>query len=71
MEIIDDLITFFLIAIPAAAAVRIIYCVINASFREERQFYTKKAQNALIFTIIAECAVGFINVVLSYFNGGI
>ena len=69
MDTIQELITLFLIIIPIGAAARITLCCIYASMAEDPSTYKKRAKNALIFAILAECATGALNLVARYFGG--
>ena len=69
METIQDLISFFLVIIPIGAAARITLCCIYAAMSEDPSTYKKRAKNALIFAILAECSTCILNIVARYFGG--
>lgn len=69
MQTIQDIISLFLVIIPIGAAARITLCCIYAAMTEDPAFYKKRAKNALIFAILAECAAGILNIVARYFGG--
>lgn len=65
---IQDLINYFLIIIPLAGAVRIIYCLILISAdNDEEKSYRIRIRNLIIFIILAECIIGTFMVLTSYF----
>lgn len=71
METIQDLMAFLLVLVPVGASIRIALCLAYASWEEEPGPYKKKARNALIFAIASELVVGLIDLVVSYFSGGV
>lgn len=71
METIQGLMTLLLILVPVGAGIRIALCFNYASLEEDSGPYKKKARNALIFAVLAELVVGIIDLVVSYFGGGV
>lgn len=71
MDTIKDLLSFSLILIPVAASARIVACLIYMQMDEDGSAYKKRIRNALIFTVLAECVVGLLDLVASYFGGGV
>lgn len=68
MDRIQELIAVVLGLLPAGAAVRGIYCLIKMQMDAEQVgLYKRRLINLLIFTVIAECAVGVMYCVYAYF----
>lgn len=65
---INSLITVLLVIIPIGAAARLIYCALKAAASEEEAPVMKKrAKNIIVFTIIAETAMGIVATVIRYY----
>ncbi len=63
------LILAFKILIPLGATVRVGWCCIKSSwFGAEDTSLKTRAQNAIIFTVLSECIMGFIQMVASYYS---
>lgn len=68
MELINEAINALLILIPLAAVPRFVYCMIKMNVEpEEAQIYKTRMKNLLVFLVIAECAVGLLQLVKNYF----
>lgn len=64
-----SLLTTVLVIIPPSAAIRVIICLLQANTDpEQAPIYHRRAKNAIIFAIIAECAVGILNLAYAYFT---
>lgn len=69
MEEVRQLINWLLIILPSAAGVRIILCLATISTDpDSEQSCKKRIRNAVVFTIIGECAMGLISSIAGYFS---
>lgn len=69
MQTIRDLTTLLLILVPIGGALRVTLCFIYMQMEEDVSHYKKRIRNALVFTVMAECASGLLRLVMSYFCG--
>ena len=68
-SVISQIITLFQILIPIGAGARITACVFTMSMDSETAETLKpRIRNALIFTVLAECITGAIQLFASYYS---
>lgn len=66
---IESLIYAMMIIIPIGATVRVISCCVSMMHDDEEQGKQKRrAKNALIFMIVAECAIEIVNLAYRYYG---
>lgn len=67
IDAINEITTLFLIVIPIAGLLRIAYCVLASAAAEDSTTYRKRAFNALFFIVLAETALGLLQIFKGYF----
>ncbi|MBO5282192.1 MAG: hypothetical protein J6J18_06580 [Oscillospiraceae bacterium] len=68
MSYINQIISALMVLIPIGAVPRIIYCLCKIlDDAEQEHTYITRIKNLLVFVIIAECALSFINMIRGYF----
>ena len=68
MSTLNTLLTAVLFIIPAGVIIRIIICLILMNTDPEQEIiYKRRAVNAAIFAVIAECALSILTLVYNYF----
>lgn len=67
MEKLQELITFMLVLIPLAGAVRGVQCCMMMAAAEDTSQYKRRLINLGIYIILAETVVGIISLLLSYY----
>ena len=66
---LNTLISAVLFIIPGSVAIRIIICHIQINTDPEQEsIYKRRAKNAIIYAIIAECAFGILTLAYNYFS---
>ena len=69
MEEVRQLIAWLLWILPVATAVNIVYCIIAKNVDQDMvQSYKKRTRNAGFFLVIAETAMGLVNVIAGYYS---
>ncbi len=69
MEEVRQLITWLLWILPVATTVNVVYCIIAMNIDQDMvQSYKKRIRNAVAFLIIAETAMGLVNVIAGYYS---
>lgn len=68
MEELKALYYVFMVVIPIATAVRVIYCIVLSSTGDENGQYKQRAKNAVVFCIVALVLYSFMGLFLGYFG---
>lgn len=67
MDGIYELVALLQILIPLGVVPRVIYCLIYTMIDEDQAAtYKRRARNAVLFLVTAECAAGIILVIKNY-----
>ena len=71
MIALDDISMAAISLIRLGAVFRFVYCMVRLQSAEEEQArYKKRAQNAVVFYVIAECIWQIKEIVFFYYGGG-
>ena len=69
MEEVRQLISWLLWILPVATTVNIVYCISAMNIGQDMvHSYKKRIRNAVAFLIIAETAMGLVNVIAGYYS---
>ena len=69
MITLDDISTAVIVLIRAGAVFRFIYCMVRLQGAEEEQAqYKKRAKNAVLFYVLAECIWQIKDIVFYYYG---
>lgn len=69
MDFVKQMADGFMILIRVGAVLRVIYCFINMGISEdESTIFKKRAKNAVVFYVFAECIWQIKDLVLSYYK---
>lgn len=69
MEEVRQLIAWLLWILPVATTVNIVYCIIAMNIDQDMvQSYKKRIRNAVFFLVIAETAMGLVNLIAGYYS---
>lgn len=70
IPVIDSLINWLLGLVPLGCGIVAVRCFIGMSTNEDDYtMFKKRLKNALIFCVIAECLVGLLKIIASYYGG--
>lgn len=65
------LISALLAIIPVSVGIRVIVCLIKMNTDpDQAQLYKTRANNALLFVVVAECAMSLLLLIRLYLSGG-
>jgi len=68
MDLIKKMCDVFIMLIRAGAAMRLVYCLIRmGASEEESSMHKKRARNAIVFYVLAECIWQLKDLVLGYY----
>ncbi len=69
MDLIKQMADAFIILIRTGAVFRVVYCLVRMGINEdESAMYKKRARNAVVFYVIAECIWQLKEMVLGYYG---
>ena len=69
MDLIKQMADAFIMLIRAGAVFRVVYCFVRMGMNEEESaMYKKRARNAVVFYVIAECIWQMKEIVLGYYG---